>query len=49
MGQEGGMYMNQQCSSSNNFGEIKNTLANSQFGFLPSILKSFYSFKHSQL
>lgn len=52
MGQEvvngvNGMYINN--SNVDNFGEIKNTIANSQFGFLPSILKSFYSFKHSQL
>jgi hypothetical protein len=33
-------------SYDDNFAENKNTLANSQFGFLPSILKSFYSFKH---
>ena len=25
-----------------NFADIRNTIANSQFGFLPSILKSFY-------
>jgi hypothetical protein len=35
-------------SYDDNFAENKNTLAHSQFGFLPSILKSFNSFKNSQ-
>jgi hypothetical protein len=39
---QNGIVYSSTLSYDDNFAENKNTLAQSQFGFLPSILKSFY-------